>query len=172
MRPCGSVDWTAIAKRYADLVYSIPIKYRLQTHDAAEVFQNTWMVAISRGEAPHDEGMAPWLAAIASLQAKSLLQKKRMTALSHEDARDVVDDDEPTPPELLSDIEEEQALREAMSELSERDRVLIRCLFLAEEPMSYREISQRLGLAIGSIGALKQRAIDRLHKRLCRVAVA
>jgi RNA polymerase sigma factor (sigma-70 family) len=172
MRPADEVDWNAAANRYADLVYSIPLKYRLQGHDAAEVFQNTWLVALSREQAPHDDGMAPWLAAIASLQSLNLLQKRRMSPLPPDEADGIEDASERQPADALVDAEQEQALREALAELSERDRILITCLYLTDRPMKYTEISQRLGLAIGSIGALKQRAIDRLYKRLRRLAVA
>jgi RNA polymerase sigma factor (sigma-70 family) len=172
MRASDAVDWNATAKRYADLVYSIPLKYRLHGHDAAEVFQNTWLVALSRERAPEDDGMAPWLAAIASLQSLSLLQKRRMSPLAPDEADVIEDVHERQPSDALVDAEEEQALRDALAELSERDRILITCLYLTDSPMKYTEISQRLGLAIGSIGALKQRAIDRLYKRLRRPAVA
>jgi RNA polymerase sigma factor (sigma-70 family) len=172
MRPADAVDWNAVAKRYADLVYSIALKYRLDGHDAAEVFQNTWLVALSRENVPHDDGMAPWLAAIASLQSLNLLQKRRMSPLAQDEADVIEDVHERQPSDALADAEEEQALRDALAELSERDRILITCLYLTDRPMSYLEISRRLGLAIGSIGALKQRAIDRLYKRLRRLAVA
>ncbi len=172
MRPGWAVDWNAAAKRYADLVYSIPLKYRLHANDAAEVFQNTWLVALSREKAPQDDGMAPWLAAIASLQSLNLLQKRRMSPLEPDEADVIEDVRERQPADALVDAEEEQALRDALAELSERDRILITCLYLIDRPMKYTEISERLGLAIGSIGALKQRAIDRLYKRLRRLAVA
>jgi RNA polymerase sigma factor (sigma-70 family) len=172
MRPAGAVDWAAAANRYADLVYSIPLKYRLHAHDAAEVFQNTWAVALSRGEAPEDDGMAPWLAAIASLQSLNLLQKRRASPLSQDDVDVIEDEFERAPPDVLADAEEEQALRDALADLTERDRVLLTCLYLSDRPMKYTEISKLLGLSIGSIGALKQRAIDRLYKRLRHLAVA
>jgi RNA polymerase sigma factor (sigma-70 family) len=172
MRRADEVDWNATAKRYADLVYSIPLKFHLHGHDAAEVFQNTWLVALSRGEAPEDDGMPAWLAAIASLQSLNLIQKRRMSPLAQDEADVIEDAQERQPAEAMVDAEEEQALRDALAELSERDRVLITCLYLTDRPLKYVEISQRLGLAIGSIGALKQRAIDRLYKRLRHLAVA
>ena len=43
------------------------------------------------------------------------------------------------PSDALVDAEEEQALRDALSELSERDRILITCLYLTDRPMTYIE---------------------------------
>src|SRR5258706_546659 len=84
----------------------------------------------------------------AALQARSLIQKRRMAALTPDDADAVEDRDERPPPRILEDAEEEQELRAALADLSERDRELITCLYLGERPMKYTEISRRLGLSI------------------------
>ncbi len=170
MRPSCDVNWVAIAERYKDLVYSIPLKWGLSSHDASEVFQNTWTIALSREKAPEDAGMPPWLAAIATLQTRTLIRKRRLPSLSSEDEERVEDDGAPDPADALAEAEEEQAVRDALADLPERDRQLITCLYLCQPPMTYTEVSSRLGLAIGSIGPLRQRAIDRLHERLRRLA--
>jgi RNA polymerase sigma factor (sigma-70 family) len=170
MRPSDAVDWAAVTRRYADLVYSIPMKFGLTSHDCAEVFQNTWLVALGKTEAPLDDGMAPWLASIASWQTRDFLRKRRHQSLSEETARALVDEDQRQAVDAVAEAEEEQAVRDAMERMPERDREILRDLYLSGDPVPYAEIAQRLGLATGSIGMLRQRAIKRLEKSLQRLA--
>ncbi len=170
MRPAALVDWDAVSKRYADLVYSVAIKFRLSEHDAAEVFQNTWIVALGKANAPEDSGMAPWLASIACWQARHLLRKRRSSRIEDDAYADVADPDEPQPHEVIAAGEAEQGVRDALAELPPRDRALIQALYLSDTPVPYADIAARLGLAIGSIGMLRQRALDRLHDAMTRRA--
>jgi DNA-directed RNA polymerase specialized sigma24 family protein len=43
---------------------------------------------------------------------------------------------------------------------------MIRLLFYVEPPLPYREVAQRLGLAVGSIGFIRGRCLKRLQKTL------
>jgi RNA polymerase sigma factor (sigma-70 family) len=173
MRSPDVVDWKAVADRYANLVYSIPIKHRLASHDAAEVFQNTWMVALSKSEAPEDDGMAPWLAAIAFLQTKDLLRRNgRVNRLEDDAVAQLEDVDGSSPEDLLEEAEEEQALREALAELPSRDRFIIQSIYLSDEPVPHAQIAQSLGIKPGSVSVLKQRAVDKLYESLREFAPA
>lgn len=166
MRPASAVDWAAVAERYADLVYSVAIKFRLQPHDAAEMFQNAWVTALTRESVPEEAGMAPWLAAIACWEARNLLRKRRSTPLEDGAAEAVADAEEPEPEHVAAQAEQEQAVREALALLPRRDRELIQDLFLSPDPLPYVEVAARLGIAVGSIGMLRRRALDRMRAAL------
>jgi RNA polymerase sigma factor (sigma-70 family) len=56
-----------------------------------------------------------------------------------------------------------QALRDGLAELPERDQALLK-LRAADPPKSYEEISQLLGMPIGSIGPTLRRCLDRLRE--------
>jgi len=56
-----------------------------------------------------------------------------------------------------------QALRDGLAELPERDQLLLR-LRAADPPKSYSEISQLLGMRIGSIGPTLRRSLDKLRE--------
>jgi len=58
--------------------------------------------------------------------------------------------------------ERSQALRDALLELSPARRELL-TLLLADPPLSYDEISNRLGIPIGSIGPTRARALEQLR---------
>ena len=60
-------------------------------------------------------------------------------------------------------LERRQALREALAELPGARRELL-LLLLADPPVGYAEISERLGIPVGSIGPTRARAFDQLRK--------
>lgn len=74
-----------------------------------------------------------------------------------------------TPPRaesILRQAEEEQALRQALSDLPPRCQQLIKMLFFEEPTRPYQELAAELGLSTGSIGFIRQRCLQRLRKRL------
>jgi DNA-directed RNA polymerase specialized sigma24 family protein len=80
--------------------------------------------------------------------------------------------EERTPEQSLIDSEEEadraeriRRLWQEFEELGERCRQLLRVL-MASPPPSYLEVSAALGIAVGSIGPLRQRCLRRLRARL------
>jgi DNA-directed RNA polymerase specialized sigma24 family protein len=64
--------------------------------------------------------------------------------------------------ELLA-AERHAALREAFATLSPSDQQLI-ALLLDDPPVSYAEISTRLGIPVGSIGPTRRRCVDKLRR--------
>ena len=74
--------------------------------------------------------------------------------------------------EQIARTEEEQMVREVLGELSPRCNQLIQMLFFEEPSRSYRDIASDLGIAVGSIGMMRQRCIDRLRKRFEEVGIA
>ena len=63
----------------------------------------------------------------------------------------------------------EQMVREANVSLSPRCQELIRLLFYTEPPLPYKEVARQLGLAVGSIGFIRGRCLERLAKALRKV---
>jgi DNA-directed RNA polymerase specialized sigma24 family protein len=70
--------------------------------------------------------------------------------------------EEHDPGETLVEDLRSHALREAMGELSEKHRELL-VLLLADPPLSYDDISARLGIPRGSIGPTRARALAQLR---------
>ena len=65
--------------------------------------------------------------------------------------------------------QEEQSLRRAMSDLPPRCRRLVEMLFFDEPARPYLEIAETLGLAVGSVGFIRQRCLEKLRKSLLEV---
>jgi RNA polymerase sigma factor (sigma-70 family) len=79
---------------------------------------------------------------------------------------DRIADDRPASDEILFDVEQEQALRDAVSSLSPRCRQLVEMLFFESPARPYKEIAEQLGMACGSIGFIRGRCLQRLRAQL------
>ena len=159
--------WTALVDQYKNLIFSIPIKYGFSSDDATDVFQAVCLELLS--ELPKlrkPKALPKW---IMQVTAHKCFHHKRQ--LQRTEARDADDESvEPSTPAraegILRQAEEEQALRQAMSDLPPRCRELIRMLFFEEPARPYQQLAAELGLSTGSIGFIRQRCLERLRKRL------
>lgn len=160
--------WERVIERYARLVFSIPLRFGLSRDDAEDVFQSTMLTAMRREPVPPPQDrIVRWLASIASWETRAVLRRRAPLALEPEIAAHLRDDGE-LPRQMLEETEDLQALADALAALRPRQREILEALFLADEPLSYQEVAARLGIAVGSIGGLRQRAIDRLRDELRR----
>jgi DNA-directed RNA polymerase specialized sigma24 family protein len=64
---------------------------------------------------------------------------------------------------MADELGREQTLREAVAELEGRCRDLIEMLFYVTPLVSYQDAATKLGLAVGSIGFVRRRCLDRLR---------
>src|SRR5580704_2994567 len=88
--------------------------------------------------------------------------RKRLV-LVHEDAEfDGVDHHGPEVDEALLAAERAQVVREAMAHLPAQWQQLLE-LLMADPPISYAEISDQLGLPVGSIGPTRGRCLAKLR---------
>ena len=176
----GDADaWAALIAKYQRMIYSVPLRYGAQPHDAADIFQQVCVELFSRlADLRKIESLRSWLLTVASHQS---LRWKQIR-LRNDQPIDAADDDEKAPIEIpdaaplaseqMVQIEREQALRESIDRLSARCSKLIRMLFYGDEPLPYAEVASRLGLATGSIGFIRGRCIDRLRKLLAEAGFA
>ena len=63
-------------------------------------------------------------------------------------------------------LEKEQAVRNALSELSPRCERMVRMLFFETPPRPYEEVAKELGIATGSIGFIRGRCLGKLKQQL------
>lgn len=170
VREClsGSEEaWSLLLDKYKALIYSVPVKYGLPPHEAAEVFQETCVELLLRLPDLQEAGALPkWLIRVAYHQCcRWTRQSQQMISRdAHPDLR------EPEAPAiadaLVEQTHQEQMLREAMAKLSPKCRRLIELLFLETPSRPYREVASELGLAVGSIGFARQKCIERLRLSL------
>jgi RNA polymerase sigma factor (sigma-70 family) len=159
--------WERLVDQYARLVWAITRDFKLVESDAADVFQATWLRLlehIHRLEYPARVGS--WLAVTARHEClRSIAARKRIVLIHDDAALSGVAANEPGLDERLLADERAQALREAVTCLPLRWQRLIE-LLMADPPTSYAEISDQLGLPVGSIGPTRGRCLERLRALL------
>ena len=159
--------WSLLIEKYKALIYSIPVRYGLPPHEAADVFQATCMELLTRlPQLREPDALPKWLMQVAHHQCyRWKRQSQRM--VSRDSQPDLPEAETPAIAEsLVQQTQEEQMLREAMGVLAPKCRRLIELLFFETPSRPYSEVASELGLAVGSIGFTRQKCIDRLRRRL------
>ena len=157
-------SWERLVHQYARIIWAVTRDFRLAESDAADVAQATWLRLfehINRLEYPARVGS--WLAVTAWRECLRHVAARKRVVLVHDDGdlHDVVAHGPEVDERLLAD-ERAQAVREAMSDLPGQWQRMLH-LLMADPPVSYAEISDQLGLPIGSIGPTRGRCLERLR---------
>lgn len=159
--------WSALIDKYKNLIFSIPIKCGFSSDDATDIFQSVCMELLS--ELPklrEPKALPKWIMRVTA--HKCFRHRRQLERMETRDAEDK-SFEQSTPPRaesILRQAEEEQALRQALSDLPPRCQQLIKMLFFEEPTRPYQELAAELGLSTGSIGFIRQRCLQRLRKRL------
>jgi RNA polymerase sigma factor (sigma-70 family) len=170
VREClrGSEEaWRALIFKYKNLIFSIPVKYGFSADDSTDIFQAVCLDLLS--ELPKlrkVKALPKWIMQITAHKCFHRKQQQRRTEGSDPDDNRLEQSTPPRAEEILREAEDEQGLRQAMSELSPRCRQLVNMLFYDEPARPYQEIAETLGIAVGSIGFIRQRCLERLRKNL------
>jgi RNA polymerase sigma factor (sigma-70 family) len=159
--------WSQLIDKYKALIYSIPVKYNLPPHEAADVFQSTCMELLTRlPELRKPRALPKWLMQVAHHQCFRV-KRQQQRLVSRDAEPDLPDPQTPAIAEtLVQQTQEEQMLREAMGNLSPQCRRLVELLFFETPARPYAEVAAELGLALGSIGFTRQKCIERLRRNL------
>jgi RNA polymerase sigma factor (sigma-70 family) len=158
--------WSLLIEKYKALIYSIPVKYGLPAHEAADVFQATCMELLARlSELREPRALPKWLMQVAYHQCHRWKQQQQRVV--SRDSEDLPVPETPAIAEsLVQQTQEEQMLREAMAALTPQCRRLVELLFFETPTRPYAEIAAELGLAVGSIGFTRQKCMERLRRHL------
>jgi RNA polymerase sigma factor (sigma-70 family) len=156
--------WGWLIDQYGRLLWSITVEFRLVESDAADVVQTTWLRLLEHiDRLNHPERVSGWLAVTARNECLRHLAARKKIVLGHEDFEpDGAAARAPEIDERLLAVERAEILHEAMEHLPHRWQLLME-LLMADPPASYAEISDQLGLPVGSIGPTRGRCLDRLR---------
>jgi RNA polymerase sigma factor (sigma-70 family) len=158
--------WDQLVERYSGLLWAVARAHRLNSVDAADVVQTSWLRLVEHLAAIRNpDGVGAWLATTA--------RRECLRALRASARCEPVDDIE-----MLTDVDPgdvdaslQTAERNAGFErLPERDQALLR-LLTADPAPGYEAIGAALGMPIGSIGPTRARALERLRRELRRIGV-
>jgi len=158
--------WYEIIDRYAQLVWSICVRFGLSAEDIDDVSQNVWMLlAESIGDLREPAALPGWLAKTTKNECLRVLRVTHRHAhagLPSEDQMPVDPDAVDIDDEILR-AERDAALRAAFAELPRRCRELLSML-MRDPPCRYEDISATLGIPMGTIGPVRGRCLDRIRR--------
>jgi RNA polymerase sigma factor (sigma-70 family) len=170
--------WDAIVDEYAGLLWSVVRGFRFNEAQAADAVQTTWLRLVEHVADLRDPAHLPgWLKTTARRVCLHIIrQGSRERLVDGDDDRgwgsdDRYEDADPDGPEVAVLRREQQVLvGRALADLPDRHRQLME-LLVASPPVSYREISVRLGMPVGSIGPTRARILVHMREALAPIGL-
>jgi RNA polymerase sigma factor (sigma-70 family) len=150
--------WNELVARFTPLIRAVARGFRLQPHEVDDVVQGCWLALLTNFHTIRTpEALGAWLATTARRKALRALQRDVRELLT--DA--VIAEDQTAAECPLADLiraEQVALLHAAIRRLRGRQRSVLECL-MAEPDRSYGEVSEALGMPIGSIGPTRERGL-------------
>lgn len=157
--------WDLIVDRYTDLLWSVARSYRLDTVDAADVVQTTWLRLVENlGRIQDPERLPGWLATTARRECLRLLKRsqRELVGALDDTADDLPDTAAPELDDRLLRDERDAALWRCFLRLTPRCQQLLRVLTATDAP-AYAQVAEALDMPIGSIGPTRMRCLHKLR---------
>ena len=157
--------WDALIERYAPLVWSICRRNRLDHAEASDISQDVWLRLLEQVDKIRDPAALPgWLATTTQRECYRFVRAARRAHSVERvvDAEDIPDPTVIVEQELLAD-ELHIVLHQAFTELPTSYQQLL-ALLIHDPPLSYAEISARLGIPVGTIGPTRRRCLEKLRR--------
>lgn len=157
--------WNAIVERFLPLVGAIARQHRLSEADGDDVSQTVWLRLVEHlGTLREPAALPGWIRTTTRNECLRVIAVRGRTRPADPQGDRVLDGvvDDVAGDDLVA-VERRQALREALAELPAARRELL-LLLMADPPVGYAEISERLGIPIGSIGPTRARAFEQLRR--------
>ncbi len=159
--------WSSLLDKYANLIYSIPIKRGFSQEDAADIFQSVCLTLLRElSKLRQPRALAAWLIQLTAHTCTRWKNRESKYSDAEVDEQSAGAERSRLPDELFRQLEREQMLREAVNELAVECRQLIDLLFFTNPPVPYEAAAAVLGLAKGSIGATRMRCLEKLRRSL------
>ncbi len=158
--------WSALIGKYANLIFSIPIRRGFRREDASDIFQSVCAALVgSLGSIREPRALAAWVIQTTSHACDRMqMQQQRWIGIDSVTQPNVSSRD--LPDELVRQFEREQLVRRAVGDQSADCQKLIHLLFFSDPPIPYEAAAAELGKAKGSMGATRMRCLEKLRRSL------
>jgi RNA polymerase sigma factor (sigma-70 family) len=156
--------WDALVERYAPLIWSICRRYGISGPAAEDVVQHVWLHLVESLNDLRDPAALPgWISTTTRRECCRIRRVQGLVADDTQVLENLPDGHAKTVEHELLMAERHATLREAFARLPLPFQRLL-ALLVADPPVSYAEISARLGIPVGSIGPNRSRSLDRLRR--------
>jgi RNA polymerase sigma factor (sigma-70 family) len=168
---CVSGDtksWERLLRRYERMIYSVPVRLRLDMDERQEVFQTVCCRILENLHTLVDASrLRAWILTITIRECNRLIRAKYLRR-RHDSESSALGLEDPNADtlEIYLNSEREQLLREVFQELPERCRELVRMLFLGDTKVKYEDLADHFGLSAETIGSLRYRCLSNLRQLL------
>lgn len=154
--------WEVLVRRHNGLLWSVARGFRLDSADAGDAIQTTWLRLVENIERIKEpERLASWLATTLRQECLRLLRRGKRPGGGSEELSAGPDAADPLDAGLLTE-ERDAALWASLGRIGERCQRLLRVL-TASPPLSHTEISELLEMPIDSIDSARTACLDQLR---------
>jgi len=158
--------WSELIDRYKNLIYSIPIKLGMY-EEAPDIFQAVCLDMLEGlGQLREPHALPKWIMQACYHKCLQYRSKAEKHSPVSNQVEDTLDSERPIPEEVLVELEKEQMVRDAISQLNQRCGRMVGMLFFEDPPRPYEEVAREFGVATGSVGFIRGRCLHRLRKQL------
>ena len=161
--------WEELVDRLGGLVWSVTRSFQMNVDDSVDVGQTVWLrLAEKLDDIREPARIGAWLMVTARNECLRLSNSKQLVqrvGMASERARMADEEFQSRPDEVFLAKQRERALMEAIDELTEPCRTLIR-LCLVDPPLQYDELADLMDVAPGTIGPRRRRCLRRLEHSL------
>lgn len=160
--------WVQVIENNKRLIYSIPLNFGLTTEEAADIFQQTFISLVENLEKLRaDSNLRAWLAVVARRHALHHLRKSnREQVVPDGDLGDSKLQQTFVAEDSAVDLEMMQTIDQGLNQIGRRCRELLLALYFDAQEPSYEEIAERTNMAVGSVGPMRGRCLERLREIL------
>lgn len=153
--------WRTVVHRYKRLVYSIPRQYKFADEACDDIFQTVFTALVKELPRINDPHALPkWLITTTQRACWRAAKLARASGAQLEPAAHAADMQD----DAVEKWERIQGLETALATLGGRCEALIRLLYLSQTQISYEQIGEQLGMAVGSIGPTRTRCLAKLSE--------
>jgi RNA polymerase sigma-70 factor, ECF subfamily len=158
-RAGDSEAWNELVERFSRYVYAVAVRgFRLGEQDAEDVFQDVFTrVYLHLDTLRDDAALRPWIAQLTRRVCLDSLARSGREQPASDTANEEA-------PDVVFEIEEAMAVREAVSTLPEACQEILDRFFARDQ--SYRTISSELDLPAGTIASRIARCLRKLREEL------
>ena len=150
-------SWAELIRKYQRLIYSTARVLCPEPADTADVFQQVCLELYQRLPQLRDAQSLPkWLITVTRRKSVDVVRRWSKTA-------ELAEEDFHCDPEIEA-LQRHRELEQSLEQLPERSRQLLVHLYFSEEPLSYTEIAERLGIPVSSIGPTRARSLQKLRR--------